>query len=56
MTDRATPDSDEEGSGGDQTPSDPDQTFSDGDQDARLPSTKSGRKWPSALDLERAFD
>jgi hypothetical protein len=56
MTDRATPAPDEAGSDVDQTPSDPDQTVSDGDQDVRLPSTKSGRKWPSALDLERAFD
>jgi hypothetical protein len=56
MTDRTTPAPDEAGSDGDQTPSHPDQTVSDGYQDARLPPTKSGRKWPSALDLERAFD
>jgi hypothetical protein len=56
MTDRTTPAPDEAGSDVDQTPSDPDQTVSDGDRDARLPATKSGRKWPSALDLERAFE
>ena len=56
MTDRTTPAPDEPGSDVDQTASDPDQTVSDGDQDGRLPPTKAGRKWPSALDLERAFD
>jgi len=56
LTDRANPAPDEPGSDLDQPVSDPDQTGSDGDQDERLPPTKSGRKWPSALDLERAFD
>jgi hypothetical protein len=56
MTDRTTPAPDEAGSDVDQPVSDPDQMVSDGDQDERLPPTKSGRKWPSALDLERAFD
>jgi hypothetical protein len=56
MTDRAIPAPDEAASDVDQPVSDPDQTVSEGDQDGRLPPTKSGRKWPSALDLERAFD
>jgi len=56
MTDRTTPAPYEPGSDVDRTASEPDQTVSDGDQDERLPPTKSGRKWPSALDLERAFD
>jgi hypothetical protein len=56
MTDRTTPAPDQAASDVDQTPVDLDRTVSDGDQDERLPPTKSGRKWPSALDLERAFD
>jgi hypothetical protein len=56
MNDRTTPAPDEAVSVVDQSVSEPDQTVSDGDQDERLPPTKSGRKWPSALDLERAFD
>jgi hypothetical protein len=56
MTDRTTPAPEEAGSDADRTPSDRDQTISERDQDERLPPTKSGRKWPSALDLERAFD
>ena len=56
MTDRTTSAPDEAGSDVDQTLSDPDQRDSDGDLDGRLPPTKSGRKWPSALDLEHAFD
>jgi hypothetical protein len=56
MTDRTTPAPDEAGSDVDQTASDPDQSIPLGDQDGRLPPTKSGRKWPSALDLQRAFD
>jgi hypothetical protein len=56
MTDRTTPAPDEAGSDVDQTESGPDQAVSDSDQDGRLPPTKSGRRWPSALDLQRAFD
>jgi hypothetical protein len=56
MTDRTTPAPDEGDSDVDQTASDSDQSVPDGDQDGRLLPTKSGRKWPSALDLERAFD
>jgi hypothetical protein len=55
MTDRTTPAPDEPGPDVDQTASDPDRV-SDGDQDERLPPTRWARRWPSALDLERAFD
>ncbi len=56
MNDRTTPAPVEAGSVVDQPVPEPDQAISDGDQDERLPPTKSGWKWPSALDLERAFD
>lgn len=56
MTDPTTAAPDEPLSGVDRTASEPDRTVSGGDQDERLPPTEWARRWPSALDLERAFD
>jgi hypothetical protein len=55
MTDRMNADADKKASDVDQSDSDPDQTASNDTSEHLLP-TKWTRRWPSALDLDRAFD